>query len=312
MSSHRVLRIGTRRSALAMHQSLAVQEALRQTGTESTLVEIDAEGDQDAVTPLYEMGIQGVFTRSLDQALLNNRIDIAVHSLKDVPTRLAHGLVHCGTMERESAFDCLVLHPSNGKPDYERPMTVATSSLRRKLQWAYRYPLHGSENLRGNIHTRLGKLDASDWSGILMAHAALIRLGITSHQFEPLTWMVPAPAQGAVGIVCRGDDVPAQALCCKISHTPTETCVRAERTFMAALHGGCAMPIAAHACFDGEVMRFEGNVVSYDGREMCTVREEFVPGMFEHAGRQAAEKILASGARDIINTYPAERNISDD
>lgn len=295
-----------------MHQALAVQEALRQTETASTLVEIDAEGDQDPITPLYEMGIQGVFTRSLDQALLNDRIDIAVHSLKDVPTRLAQGLVHCGTMERESALDCLVPNPSQGMPAYERPITVATSSLRRKLQWVYRYPHHSSENLRGNIHTRLSKLDASDWGGILMAHAALIRLGITSHQFERLTWMVPAPAQGAVGIVCRADDAPAQAQCRKISHTPTETCVRAERTFMAALHGGCAMPIAAHARFDGDVLLFEGNVVSYDGREMCTVHAEFVSGMFEQAGRQAAEKILASGARDIINTYPAERNISDD
>ncbi|HMQ01376.1 MAG TPA: hydroxymethylbilane synthase, partial [Cyclobacteriaceae bacterium] len=157
MKSNSSIRIGTRDSALALYQARVVQERLIEIGIATEIIEITSDGDADLITPLYEMGIQGIFTKSLDIALLQNRIDLAVHSSKDVPTKQAKGLTFCGVLERASAFDCLVL--PNGKAGDELPARgiIGTSSLRRKLQWLNRYPEYKTENLRGNIQTRLRK-----------------------------------------------------------------------------------------------------------------------------------------------------------
>jgi hydroxymethylbilane synthase len=199
------LRIGTRESQLAVWQANLVKSMLHQLGVDAELVHIKSEGDIDLITPLYEMGVQGIFTRSLDQALLNNRIDLAVHSMKDVPVKLPNGIVEAAVLERDNPFDLLVPHPShnNFELDHHHPVTIASSSLRRKAQWLKRFPQDIIEDIRGNVNTRLKKLENSNWWGAIFAAAGLERIGLRPANAIELHWMIPAPAQGAVLVVCR-------------------------------------------------------------------------------------------------------------
>jgi hydroxymethylbilane synthase len=303
MTTPRVFRIGTRESALALFQAREVQTKIHALGMPTEIVEITSDGDLDLTTPLYEMGIQGIFTKSLDVALLENRIDLAVHSTKDVPTRQAKGLVLSAVLERATPFDCLVLPQGRSSVDYTSVGVVATSSLRRKLQWLNRYPHHQNENLRGNVQTRLKKLDESNWLGAIFAQAALRRLEISSHQAITLEWMLPSPAQGAVGVMCRNDDREALAICRSINHDITNTCITAERDFLAALHGGCAVPIAAHATVQNHRLTFRGCIMSLDAKQKCEVEMEVPIEQAAQAGQLAANEILTRGAEAIIKTF---------
>jgi hydroxymethylbilane synthase len=302
ISSH-VIRIGTRESALALYQARTVQSELNRLGIGSEIVEITSDGDIDLVTPLYEMGIQGIFTKSLDIALLQNRIDIAVHSTKDVPTRQARGLTLSAVLERAISYDCLVLPAGKSSVDLKETGIIGTSSLRRKLQWLHRYPHHTTENLRGNIQTRLKKLDQSTWHGAIFAQAALDRLEISSHQLITLDWMLPSPAQGAIGIMCREDDQHAVEVCHAINHTNTQICISAERDFLAALHGGCAVPIAAYAELRHGQLFFKGNIMSLDAKQKIEVEMQFNVDQAQQAGELAAHEIRKQGAEEIIKTF---------
>lgn len=303
MKTARMIRIGTRESALALFQAQEVQGKLSQQGISTEIVEITSDGDTDLVTPLYEMGIQGIFTKSLDIALLQNRIDIAVHSTKDIPTRLAKGLALSAMLERATPFDCLVLPKGKTTSDFSGRQVIATSSLRRKTQWLHRYPQHTTENLRGNIQTRLSKLDNSSWSGAIFAQAALERLKVTSHHYITLDWMLPSPSQGAIGIVGRQDDVGVLSLCQSINHTATNICVSAERDFLAALHGGCAVPIAAYTVIEKEQLFFRGNVFSLDAKDKVEVEMNFPMERATEVGILAAKEMLTKGAESIIKTF---------
>lgn len=300
------VRIGSRGSDLALFQAKEVSEKLSARGIATEIVEISSDGDTDLVTPLYEMGIQGIFTKSLDVALLENRIDIAVHSTKDVPTRQAKGLTLCTVLDRTTPFDCLVLPFGKNTADLSGNGIIATSSLRRKLQWLHRYRHHTTESLRGNIQTRLQKLDASPWLGAIFAQAGLERLQITSHHCITLDWMLPSPAQGAIGIVCREDDSFVLDSCKAIGDRSTEIGVAIERDFLAALHGGCAVPIAAHAQVQAGKIFFRGNLLSLDAVEKCEVIMTFDLSDAAVAGRLAANKILLQGGEAIIKTYRKE------
>jgi hydroxymethylbilane synthase len=174
------IRIGTRESQLALWQANRVKSLLDQEGVNSELVLIKSEGDLDLSTPLYAMGVQGIFTRSLDQALLNNRIDLAVHSMKDVPVQLPAGITEAAVLKRDSPFDLLVLHPSIQNADIlnHHAATIASSSLRRKAQWLHRFPNDLIEPIRGNVNTRLKKLGESQWWGAIFAAAGLERIGL--------------------------------------------------------------------------------------------------------------------------------------
>ena len=231
------IRIGTRESQLAVWQATTVKQLLESEGFPAELVYIKSEGDIDLQTPLYEMGVQGIFTKSLDIALLNNKIDIAVHSMKDVPTQLAHGIVQAAVLERASYKDLLVFKDSsvvngqwsmiNEEPSkfealltpHDSPLTphasrltIATSSIRRKAQWLNRFPNHNIENLRGNVNTRLKKVEESSWDGAIFAAAGLERISLRPQNSIELNWMLPAPAQGAIMVVCReGDDLCLEA-----------------------------------------------------------------------------------------------------
>jgi hydroxymethylbilane synthase len=299
----RLIRIGTRESSLALYQAREVERRLNANGIATEIIEITSDGDMDLSTPLYEMGIQGIFTKSLDLALLQNRIDLAVHSTKDVPTKLARGLALPAMLERAVAYDCLVLPAGRGIPDFSNACVIGTSSLRRKSQWLHRYPHHATENLRGNIQTRLMKLDASEWSGAIFAHAALIRLEVRSHQLLTLDWMLPSPAQGAIGIVCRSDDAEAIEICKSINHADTHLCVTAERDFLAALHGGCAVPIAANATREGQSIHFRGNVVSLDAKSKIEVEGVYPIDRAAQIGAMAAQEMKQKGADEIIKTF---------
>jgi hydroxymethylbilane synthase len=303
MKTSKAIRIGTRDSALALYQAREVQRKLNEHGIESEIVEITSDGDMDLVTPLYEMGIQGIFTKSLDSALLQNKIDIAVHSTKDVPTKQAKGLTLRAVLERAVSSDCLVLPAGKQEADLANSGIIGTSSLRRKLQWLYRYPHHTTENLRGNIQTRLKKLDQSDWHGAIFAQAALSRLEISSHQLITLDWMLPSPAQGAIGIMCREDDVVALEICDAINHHRTNVCVSVERDFLSALHGGCAVPIAAHAELLHEQLFFKGNIMSLDAKQKVEVEMYFNVEQIRQAGELAATEIRQRGAEEIIKTF---------
>lgn len=301
-SSHRI-RIGTRESALALYQAKEVQRELHAQGFQTELVEITSDGDIDLKTPLYEMGIQGIFTKSLDIALLQNRIDIAVHSAKDIPTKLAKGLVINAFLKRGTTHDCLVLPAGKKQFDASTAKKIASSSLRRRSQWLHRYPQHEMENLRGNIQTRLKKLDASDWDGAIFAQTALERLEISSHQLITLDWMLPAPAQGAMAIVCRGDDQSMLEACRSIHHESTGICVNAERDFLAALQGGCAVPIAAQAVLEKDRLHFRGNLFSLDGKQKSEIEKSFSLDQVTQAGTLAAKEILANGGEPILRTF---------
>ena len=303
MTSHRRIRIGTRESALALYQANEVRSLLNWLQIENEIIPVISDGDQDLHTPLYEMGIQGIFTKSLDIALLQNRIDLAVHSTKDIPTKLATGLALQAALERGSVSDCLVLPAGKTTADLSGAKVIATSSLRRKCQWMARYAEHRTENLRGNVQTRLAKLDQSPWTGAIFAQAALERLGIISHHFISLDWMLPAPAQGAIGVVCRSDDDEVKNICASLHHQPTGVCIKAERDFMAALHGGCAVPIAAYARIEKDKLWFRGNVFSLDASRKCEVDMRVELDQAATVGSKAAQEILHKGALSIIQGF---------
>ena len=303
MSRQQPIRIGTRESALALYQAQEVQHLLYSKGLATEIVEIISDGDIDLHTPLYEMGIQGIFTKSLDVALLQNKIDIAVHSAKDIPTKLAKGLVIGALLKRGTTTDCLVLPSGKNNFDPAGVEKIASSSLRRRSQWLHRYPHHEMDNLRGNIQTRLNKLDASDWSGAIFAQTALERLNISSHHFITLDWMLPAPAQGAMAVVCRANDAWMLKACSSIHHNETGICVNAERDFLAALQGGCAVPIAAKVVVQNDQLLFKGNMFSLDGKQKSEVDRAFSLDQVSQAGILAAQEILAAGGEAIRKTF---------
>ncbi|ULQ55052.1 hydroxymethylbilane synthase [Flavihumibacter rivuli] len=301
----RILRIGTRDSQLAVWQATTVQSLLAANGIQAELVYIKSEGDLDLHTPLYAMGVQGVFTRALDSALLNDRIDIAVHSMKDVPVQLAIGIEEAAVLERASHKDILVYKEDATFLDHLQSYAViATSSIRRKAQWLNRYPNHRIENLRGNVNTRLRKVAESDWNGAIFAAAGLERIALRPEQTIDLDWMLPAPAQGAIMVVARANDPYALEACAPLNHQDTATCVKQERSFLSALMGGCSTPISAFARMEKGALHFTGSVLSADGADKLEIeRIESDPALFASIGSNAAKELIQRGADQIIKKF---------
>jgi hydroxymethylbilane synthase len=265
------------------------------------------------ITPFYEMGVKGIFTRTLDAALLSKRIDIAVHSMKDVPTQLAKGITSAAVLERANYKDILVIKNDKLKTKTEEslttnrsPLTIATSSIRRKAQWLHRYPNHQIENLRGNVNTRLRKVAESNWHGAIFAAAGLERINLRPENSIELDWMLPAPAQGAIMVVCREEDAIAKQKCISLHHDATAICVKAERDFLRSLFGGCSTPISALAQLKNNQLHFSGNIFSLDGKEKVEVEKIFSIDEQE-AGAIAANEILSNGGDKIVE---AIRNAS--
>jgi hydroxymethylbilane synthase len=296
------LRIGTRESQLALWQANHVKSLLKKHGVESELILIKSEGDLDLTTPLYAMGVQGIFTRSLDLALLNNQIDLAVHSMKDVPVDLPNGITEAAILERDSPYDLLVPHPSNENIHLENhePVIIASSSLRRRAQWLHRFPADQIEPIRGNVNTRLKKLEDGNWWGAIFAAAGLQRLGLRQANFIELDWMIPAPAQGAILLVCRENEKKIIEICRSIHHESTAFCVKIERDFLAALLGGCSTPIGSLAETEGEEVFFKGNLLDPSGGKMFSIEKRISVELAASLGTAAAHELLSTGGQEIL------------
>ncbi|MCG2614606.1 hydroxymethylbilane synthase [Terrimonas sp. NA20] len=303
-----ILRIGTRESQLAVWQATQVSELLKAAGHQTELVYIKSEGDINLTTPLYEMGVQGIFTRSLDIALLNNKIDIAVHSMKDVPVVLPQGIRQAAVLKRASYKDLLVTNPSHNHTslvaqldaETEYPFLIATSSIRRKAQWLNRYPETSMDNLRGNVNTRLKKLAESNWHGAIFAAAGLERINLRPENSIELDWMLPAPAQGAILVVCRMDDAAAWKACEGMNDEDTAVSVKVERDFLKTLMGGCSTPISALATVKDDRLHIKGSILSIDGTQKLEVEKDTSLEKAYSLGVDAAFEILDNGGDALM------------
>jgi len=299
-----MIRIGTRKSKLALWQANEVKAALELQGHSCELVLIESNGDQDLIKPLYAMGIQGIFTKTLDTALLNKKIDIAVHSLKDVPTLLPKGIQIKAVLSRGNPMDVLVYNTSfNAR---ETDASIGTGSLRRRAQWLRKYPNHKVENLRGNLQKRLEKLNNSEWSGAVFAQAGLERLDLLKVNHEVLEWMLPAPSQGIVGIACLETNRAIQEVLEKINCTTTAKCAHIERSFLNTLEGGCTAPIGAHAYFNNDKLYFKGGLFSLDGTIAILHEEATSSEQHEETGIKAAHEILNKGGKELMHQIKSQ------
>ncbi|RAJ00310.1 hydroxymethylbilane synthase [Chitinophaga skermanii] len=297
----KLIRIGTRESQLALWQANTVKDLLIAQGYAVELVPIKSDGDIDLVTPLYEIGVQGIFTKSLDIALLAGKIDIAVHSMKDVPTQLPNGIVQAAVLERGPVKDLLVY--KNNTDFLQTPQyiaNIATSSIRRKAQWLRRFPLHQMHNLRGNVNTRLQKLADENWDAAIFATAGLERINVRPENSVELDWMLPAPAQGAIVVVCMDHDDEVKQACTPLNHLATALCTRIERDFLRALMGGCTTPISAYAQIIDDQLHFEGSLCSLDGTKSLEVEKRVPLAAAASVGIDAAQEIIDMGGDDII------------
>lgn len=299
----RVLRIGTRDSELAMWQARFVKNIIEHAGYKTEVVPLTSDGDQNLDQPLYEMGITGIFTKTLDIALLNDQIDVAVHSMKDVPTVLPNNISQGAVLHRAATTDILV---HKGVDFLEGEGTIATGSLRRKAQWLNKYPQHHVVDLRGNVNTRLQKLEDNDWNGAIFAAAGLDRINKKPENHIVLDWMIPAPAQGAVTVVHRSDDLESQEALSKINHRITEVCTHVERQFLSVLEGGCTAPIGALATNNGDKLNFIGELISLDGKRKVCIEKQFPFALAKDAGRICAMKILEDGGAELMEKIKAE------
>jgi hydroxymethylbilane synthase len=253
---------------------------------------------------LYALGVQGVFTKTLDAALLSSRIDIAVHSMKDVPTILAKGIQQAAVLERASTKDILVykedstaetlgyVNGSWSTTNDKANLTIATSSIRRIAQWLHRYPNHKIENLRGNVNTRLRKVAESNWAGAIFAAAGLERIHLRPQQSVDLDWMLPAPAQGAIMVVCREEDKEAFEACQSFNHEHTALCTKIERDFLRTLMGGCSTPISALAVVEKDNVVFKGNICSIDGTAKIEIEESVALDNAATSGVRFANQLI--------------------
>ncbi|HVM88275.1 MAG TPA: hydroxymethylbilane synthase [Puia sp.] len=303
------LKIGTRESQLAVWQATFVKELLKENGIDSELIFIKSEGDIDLKTPLYEMGVQGIFTKTLDAALLNNKIDIAVHSMKDVPTQLANGIIQAAVLKRGNYKDILVKREKSDMnvdkllTSHISRLTIATSSIRRKAQWLHRFPNHTIENLRGNVNTRLKKLEESNWHGAIFAAAGLERIHLLPENTIDLDWMLPAPSQGAIVVVCRQEDNETKEKCLLLNDEVTALCTKIEKDFLRTLLGGCSTPISALAEIEKDELFFRGNILSLDGRQKKEIEKILPVDLAENIGKDAALELLQKGGQEIADSF---------
>ncbi len=267
----KTIRIGTRDSELALWQANTVAKKLHDLGYTTEIIAVKSQGDIILDKPLYELGITGIFTKTLDIAMLNGDVDIVVHSMKDVPTALPKGIVQGAVLERANVQDIL-LH--KGNLDFlNSEGTIATGSLRRKAQWLHKYPQHNVVDLRGNVNTRLQKLEDNNWNGAIFAAAGLERINLKPESFIALDWMIPAPAQGAMLVVAMENDVFCREAVAQLNDKETEICTFIEREFLRTLEGGCTAPIGALAQLKNNEIFFKGVLFSLDGKQVYRIEK---------------------------------------
>jgi hydroxymethylbilane synthase len=308
VSARSPLRVGTRGSALALWQTERIRQLLTAAGHATDRIEIHTTGDVVQDVPLSRIGSAALFTRQIDEAMLAGRIDIAVHSLKDLPTALPAGIAIAAIGEREDPSDALVGRGPLRWSEVPEGAVVATSSLRRKAQLLHARPDLGVQDIRGNVDTRLAKLEGNPaWHAILLATAGLLRLkrGDRIGERLPPSVMLPAPGQGALAVTARADaDAAIAAVRSAVHHEPSALAVSAERGFLRRLEGGCQVPVAASASVGSKgSLRLHGRVISLGGERMIEGREEaFVrtADQAERLGSSLAERLLGDGAATIL------------
>jgi len=304
---NRTIRIGTRDSELALWQAKTVQNKLESFGYSTQLVPVKSTGDLVLNKPLYEMGITGIFTKTLDIAMLENKVDIAVHSMKDVPTSLPKGIIQTAVLEREIETD-LFLHGNDSNLNLPSA-TIATGSLRRKAQWLHKYPNHTITDLRGNVNSRLDKLNNSTWAGAIFATAGLKRLNLIPENHTVLDWMIPAPAQGAMVVVALEDDLFSIDATQKLNHKPSEITTTVERIFLKTLEGGCTAPIGALATQHNDKVTLKGALFSLDGTQKIEVSLAAPIAEYKSLGTIAANTILEKGGKALMKAIKEETQL---
>ncbi len=296
----KTIRIGTRDSELALWQAHTVQKKLNDLGYKTEIVAVKSQGDIILDKPLYELGITGIFTKTLDIAMINGQVDIAVHSMKDVPTALPIGIVQAAVLERANVLDILV---HKGNLDFlNENGTIATGSLRRQAQWLNKYPNHNVTDLRGNVNTRMQKLKDNDWSGAVFAAAGLERINLKPETFIDLDWMIPAPAQGAMVVVAMGNDNYTIDAVSQLNDIETEICTSIERQFLRTLEGGCTAPIGALAKYNqhDDTIEFHGCLLSLDGKEKFEIKKAVDISEWKKLGFHSAQEILENGGSELM------------
>jgi hydroxymethylbilane synthase len=298
------LRIGTRGSPLALWQAHHVAAILHSAAPNVAIefVEIQTVGDLVRDVPLVQLGGDGAFTKAIQQALLERRVDVAVHSLKDLPTFAVDGLTLAAVPKRGPVGDALVSPKHRAFVELPQGATLATSSLRRKAQVQFTRPDLKLVDIRGNVETRLRKMFEQDLDGIILAHAGLVRLDLAKQITEILdsTWMYPAVGQGALGLECRTDDVTTRALIEPLNDMPTRWSVLGERAMLRGLGGGCQVPIGALSQIDAGTLTLRGVVLPPDG---TTRVEAAVAGPMEQAetlGQSLAADLFRRGAEALL------------
>ncbi len=298
------LRIGTRGSQLALWQANWVKETLirKNPGLDVEVVKIKTTGDKILDVPLAKVGGKGLFVKEIETALLDNSVDLAVHSMKDVPTLLPEGLEIVAVTERKDPRDVIISRDGKTLAQLPEGARIGTSSLRRQAQLSGYRPDLVMEPLRGNINTRLQKLREGQYDAIVLAYAGVTRLGWEGEVTQILDTdiMLPAIGQGALGIESRGDDPGTLERILFLNHPETSVCVRAERAFLHRLEGGCQVPIAAYATADNSKITLTGLVAGLDGGKLIRMEVRSDEASAEEAGLELAEQILDSGGREIL------------
>ncbi len=307
-SPSRTMRIGSRKSQLALVQTYWVQKKLQKRfpNISFEVHTMSTQGDKILDVALAKIGDKGLFTKELELEMLNQEIDFAVHSLKDLPTRLPEGLALAAVTERENPADALVVHEKyKGKQidTLSEGAVIGTSSLRRLAQLRHHFPHYTFKDVRGNLNTRMAKLDGGEYDALILAAAGLQRLGMGDRiqQFLPTELSLYAVGQGALGIECRADDLEVLSLLKAIEHVPTRDRVLAERAFLRELEGGCQVPIGVHTQLDGDTLTLKGLVASVNGKHLVKDSVTGSASEAEHLGIQLAETLRRQGAREILD-----------
>lgn len=298
------IRIGTRGSRLALWQADYIEHLLQQTNSTLELerIIIKTEGDRDQSSSLTQIGGQGVFTKAIEEALIENRIDVAVHSLKDLPSAMPEGLFLAAVPERGPVEDVLVTKNGLSLNELKEGSSIATGSIRRCSQLLHLRPDLDIQDLRGNIETRLNKLYQQNLDGIIMARAAIYRLELDHVKYYSFSTdeMVPGVGQGAVGVQTRSNDVVTNKAVKLISHQDTFDAVAAERAFLNELDSGCQFPVGAYACIEDDIIKMIGFVGSDDGETIYREKIEGAVRDAEKLGRQLAQSFIKQGAQELL------------
>lgn len=312
-SPPRTIRIGSRKSQLALVQTYWVQEHLQKAFPDRTFEvhTMSTHGDKILDVALAKIGDKGLFTKELEVGMLQGEIDFAVHSLKDLPTRLPEGLVLGCVTEREDPADALVVHANHQDKQIDtlpEGAVIGTSSLRRLAQLRHHYPHLTFKDIRGNLNTRLGKLDAGEYDGIILAVAGLQRLGMGDriHQILAPEVSLHAVGQGALGIECRAEDTEILSLLKALEHPPTAYRCYAERAFLRELEGGCQVPIGVNTTLQGDTLTLTGIVASLDGQNLVKDTLTGTADQAEQLGIDLANRLKQQGAQKILDEIFAQ------